>query len=118
MRSQLDIFGGEGGARKSAAVLPEGFQYKPELISPADEAALLARVRELPFQDFEFHGYTGKRPVVSFGWHYDFSARHLRKAEDISDFLLALRPPPPSSPVLSRRSCSTCSSRSTAPARE
>jgi alkylated DNA repair dioxygenase AlkB len=92
MTSQLDIFGGAGGARKMAADLPEGFRYKPELIGPADEAALLAFVRELPFRDFEFHGYTGKRRVVSFGWHYDFSARHLRKADDIPDFLLALRP--------------------------
>jgi alkylated DNA repair dioxygenase AlkB len=74
------------------ADLPEGFRYKSELIGPADEAALLAFVRELPFRDFEFHGYTGKRRVVSFGWHYDFSARHLRKADDIPDFLLALRP--------------------------
>ena len=92
MASQLDIFGGEGGARESASGLPEGFRYKPELIGAADDAALLARVRELPFREFEFHGYTGKRRVVSFGWHYDFSARHLRKAEDIPDFLLALRP--------------------------
>jgi alkylated DNA repair dioxygenase AlkB len=92
MASQLDIFGGAGGARKSAATLPEGFRYKPELISSADEAALLARVRELPFRDFEFHGYTGKRRVVSFGWHYDFSGRQLLKADDIPDFLLALRP--------------------------
>ena len=90
--SQLDIFGGAGGARKSAANLPEGFRYKPELIGSADEAALLARVRELPFRDFEFHGYTGKRRVISFGWHYDFSGRQLRKADDIPDFLLALRP--------------------------
>ncbi len=71
--------------------LPEGFRYKPELIGPADEEALLARVRELPFRGFEFHGYTGKRRVVSFGWHYDFSGRQLRKADDIPDFLLALR---------------------------
>ena len=92
MASQLDIFGGAGVARESAAALPEGFRYKPELIGAADEAALLARVRELPFREFEFHGYTGKRRVVSFGWHYDFSARHLRKADDIPDFLLALRP--------------------------
>jgi len=92
MVSQLDIFGGAGGARKSAANLPEGFRYKPELIGSADEAALLARVRELPFRDFEFHGYTGKRRVISFGWHYDFSGRQLRKADDIPDFLLALRP--------------------------
>ena len=92
MASQLDIFGGAGAARESAPALPEGFRYKPELIGAADEAALLARVRELPFREFEFHGYTGKRRVVSFGWHYDFSARHLRKAEDIPDFLLALQP--------------------------
>ena len=61
------------------------------LLAPAAEAALLAFVRELPFRDFEFHGYTGKRRVVSFGWHYDFSARYLRKADDIPDFLLPLR---------------------------
>jgi alkylated DNA repair dioxygenase AlkB len=91
MASQLDIFGGAGGARKSAAVLPEGFRYKPELIGSADEAALLARVRELPFRDFEFHGYTGKRRVVSFGWQYDFNERALRKADDMPPFLVALR---------------------------
>jgi alkylated DNA repair dioxygenase AlkB len=61
------------------------------LIGASDEAALLARVRELPFREFEFHGYTGRRRVVSFGWHYDFSARHLRKADDIPDYLLSLR---------------------------
>jgi alkylated DNA repair dioxygenase AlkB len=91
MTSQLDIFGGAGGARRKAAGLPEGFRYEPEVIGPEDEAALLASVRELPFRDFEFHGYTGKRRVVSFGWHYDFSAYHLRKADDIPDFILALR---------------------------
>jgi alkylated DNA repair dioxygenase AlkB len=91
MTSQLDIFGGAGGARKTAADLPEGFRYESELIGPADEAALLAFVRGLPFREFEFHGYTGKRRVVSFGWHYDFSGRRLRKADDIPEFLLPLR---------------------------
>jgi alkylated DNA repair dioxygenase AlkB len=61
------------------------------LIDPAEEDALLARVRDLPFREFEFHGYTGKRRVVSFGWHYDFSARHLQKADDIPEYLLGLR---------------------------
>src|SRR5215213_4121932 len=91
MTSQLDFFGGAGGGRKVTAELPEGFRYRPELISPAEESSLVARVRGLPFRDFEFHGHTGKRRVVSFGWHYDFSARHLRKADDIPDFLLSLR---------------------------
>jgi alkylated DNA repair dioxygenase AlkB len=91
MTPQFDLFDGAGDAPGSTPKLPEGFRYRPGLISPADEAALLSRVRALPFREFEFHGYTGKRRVVSFGWHYDFSARHLRKAEDIPDFLLALR---------------------------
>jgi alkylated DNA repair dioxygenase AlkB len=71
--------------------IPEGFQYRPELIDPIEEDALLARVREFPFREFEFHGYLGKRRVVSFGWHYDFSGQRLRKADDIPEFLHTLR---------------------------
>lgn len=70
---------------------PEGFRYQPELIGASEEAALVARIRELPFREFEFHGYLGKRRVVSFGWHYDFSGQRLRQADDIPEFLLPLR---------------------------
>lgn len=87
MTPQLDFFDGAGGTR----VLPEGFRYRGELIGADEEGSLVARLRELPFRDFEFHGHTGKRRVVSFGWHYDFSARHLGKADDIPDYLLPLR---------------------------
>jgi alkylated DNA repair dioxygenase AlkB len=76
---------------ETAPNLPEGFRYRPEMIRAADEAALVARVRSLPFREFEFHGYVGKRRTVSFGWHYDFSEYQLRKADDIPDFLLPLR---------------------------
>ena len=93
MTRQIDLFGTSELAPGTAAALPEGFRYRSDLISPADEAALLERIGELPFREFEFHGYTGKRRVVSFGWHYDFAARHLRKADDIPEFLLALREP-------------------------
>lgn len=48
-------------------------------------------MRELPFREFEFHGYTGLRREVSFGWHHDFCARYLQKADDIPGFLLSLR---------------------------
>jgi alkylated DNA repair dioxygenase AlkB len=48
-------------------------------------------VRALPFREFEFHGYTGKRRVVSFGWHYDFEARVLRRSDDMPPFLIDLR---------------------------
>ena len=69
----------------------EGFRYQPELLDHSDEAALIPHLNKLPFRDFEFHGYTGKRRVVSFGWKYDFSSASLRQADDIPDFLLPLR---------------------------
>jgi alkylated DNA repair dioxygenase AlkB len=70
----------------------EGFRYQPELISVAEEHELIARVRELPFKNFEFHGFKGKRRTVSFGWQYEFSGHGaLRKADDIPQFLLPLR---------------------------
>lgn len=69
-----------------------GFRYEPELIDRDTESALVAHLRELPFQEFEFHGYRGKRRVVSFGWKYEFSGGgELRKAEEIPEFLLRLR---------------------------
>jgi alkylated DNA repair dioxygenase AlkB len=91
MTPQSKLFKGTGDVPETGPELPEGFRYRVGLISQAEEATLLARVRDLPFRDFEFHGHTGKRRVVSFGWQYDFSASRLRKAEDIPDYLLPLR---------------------------
>jgi alkylated DNA repair dioxygenase AlkB len=84
MRAQFSFFEGADGL--------EGFRYQPALIEPDVEAALIARVRELPFQEFEFHGFKGKRRVVSYGWKYEFSGGgQLHKAGEIPEFLLPLR---------------------------
>ncbi|HEX2781185.1 MAG TPA: alpha-ketoglutarate-dependent dioxygenase AlkB [Gemmatimonadaceae bacterium] len=85
-RKQLDLFG--GGAEPA---YPEGFRYRPELITAEVERALLETVKELPLKEFEFHGFTGKRRTVSFGWHYSFADEKLRETDDIPDFLLELR---------------------------
>jgi len=70
----------------------DGFRYERELIEQAEEEALVACVRELPFREFEFHGYKGKRRVVSFGWKYEFSkGGQLHKADEIPEFLLGVR---------------------------
>ena len=71
--------------------LPEGFVYQPELISRAEEAALIEHIDPLPFREFEFHGYLGKRRTVSFGLHYDFGDMKVRETEPIPPFLLPLR---------------------------
>jgi len=86
MQDQLGLFGAP--TRPS---LPEGFRYQPGVISPGAEEELLAHVRELPFKDFEFHGFTGKRRVVSYGWQYDFNDSTLRQTDDMPAFLLPLR---------------------------
>jgi len=70
---------------------PHGFTYRPGLLAPNQEAELLAVLRELPFRPFEFHGFEGKRRVVSFGFRYDYGTSRLVTAPDIPDFLLPLR---------------------------
>lgn len=79
----LDLFG--------ARSLPEGFAYEPDLHSRSEEEELVARLLDLPFRQFEFHGFEGKRRVVSFGWTYDFAAATLRQADAIPDFLVPVR---------------------------
>jgi alkylated DNA repair dioxygenase AlkB len=77
---------------KTLTNLPEGMSYRTQLISEAHERALLDQVSQLPFKEFEFHGYKGKRRTVSFGWQYEFSGSgRLQKAGDIPQFLLPLR---------------------------
>lgn len=84
MPVQLSMFG-------DPSPMPKGFQYRPDVISAADETSLLELVRELPFKAFEFHGYLGKRRVAAYGWSYDFTHETIRQASDIPPFLLTLR---------------------------
>ena len=84
MTDQMGLFGTDPS-------LPGGFRYQPDLLSVAEERALLGQIKDLPFREFEFHGFTGKRRVVSFGWRYDFSERSLFKTNDIPAFLFPVR---------------------------
>ena len=81
---QSDLFGDTGD-------LPQGMRYAPELISPREERELVAALGTLPFKEFEFHGFLGKRRVVSFGWRYDFNGGGLKETAAIPEFLLPVR---------------------------
>jgi alkylated DNA repair dioxygenase AlkB len=72
-------------------LLPEGFAYRADVLSHAEEAECIRAFEALAFKPFEFHGYLGNRRIVSFGWQYDYSKRGLRAREDIPEFLLTLR---------------------------
>lgn len=67
-------------------------QYSEELVSVADEAALVKYIAALPLKPFEFvGGFLGNRRVVSFGWRYDFNAQTVQESDPIPPPLLALR---------------------------
>ena len=79
----LDLFGAER--------LPQGLKYQAEFISLEEERRLLRDIEVLPCKEFEFHGFTGKRRTVSFGWRYDFNGGGLSKTEDMPTFLASIR---------------------------
>jgi alkylated DNA repair dioxygenase AlkB len=81
---EVDLFNTDVGP-------PAGLRYRPELLTPDEETTVVAMFEGLPFREFEFHGFLGKRRVVSFGWRYDFNGGGLQKTQAIPDFLLPMR---------------------------
>jgi alkylated DNA repair dioxygenase AlkB len=75
----------------NAPALPDGMRYATDVITPEEEKRLLDAMSSLPFKEFEFHGFIGKRRVISFGWHYDFNGGGLRQVEELPEFLLPVR---------------------------
>ena len=71
--------------------MPTGFLYAPDLIDADEEARLVAAFADLPFKEFEFHGFLGKRRVVPFGFRTDYNGGGLQQAAPIPPFLLPLR---------------------------
>jgi alkylated DNA repair dioxygenase AlkB len=82
-KKQLDVF--------AAGRAPMGLRYEPSLVTTDQERELLEQIGELPLKEFEFHGYVGRRRVISYGWHYDFGDRTLRQAAAIPHWLLPVR---------------------------
>jgi alkylated DNA repair dioxygenase AlkB len=81
----------EQGSLPGLTNLPEGFQYRPDFIDPATERSLISELRKLEFSPFQFHGFEGKRRVVSFGWRYDFNGGGLKRTDDFPPFLVPIR---------------------------
>lgn len=82
---QTDLFKND-----DAGGLP-GLLYQPAIVDAEEQRALIEEIAQLPLKPFEFHGFTGKRQVVSFGWRYDFSAQRLEQIEPIPEFLHPLK---------------------------
>jgi len=79
---QLDLF---------AAPLVPGLACAEAIVTPAEEAALIARIDAEPLAPFRFQGWLGKRLTHSFGWSYDFEDGRFAQAAPLPAWLLPLR---------------------------
>ena len=80
---QADLFTAPNG-------LLEGFCYRPNVLSPDEEGALVRELANLSFRPFDFHGYLATRQVVSFGYRYDYDGRAVVEASPFPSFLVSL----------------------------
>lgn len=72
--------------------VPDGFLYKPEFLSSAEEAELLQIFRGLEFAAYDYHGYLAKRRVARFGVNYDINTRQQHESmKPIPKFLENIR---------------------------
>ena len=77
-----DLFG--------APLLP-GFAYAEDLVTPDEEALLIAAVDAAGLNPFRFQGWLGKRLTTSFGWRYDFDDGAFTMGTPLPEWLLPLR---------------------------
>lgn len=76
---------------EDAAPGPPGLTAASDIISPAEERALIAAIDASGLTPFRFRGWLGKRLTSSFGRTYDFDTGRLAEAEPIPDVLLPVR---------------------------
>jgi len=82
MNAMLDLLG--------AATLP-GLATAEAIITPAEEADLIAHIDEADLSPFKFQQWTGKRLTRSFGWSYDFETSRFAPTDPIPAWLQPLR---------------------------
>ncbi|HWI15508.1 MAG TPA: alpha-ketoglutarate-dependent dioxygenase AlkB [Burkholderiales bacterium] len=71
--------------------LPDGLAYRPDFVTAAEEADLVAIIRALPLRAAQYRSYEARRRILSFGSSYDFSRNRLEAAPPVPEFLLPLR---------------------------
>ncbi len=79
---QPDLFG--------PPLLP-GLTYHDDIISYAEEAALIVRIEGAELAPFKFQQWEGKRLTRSYGWTYDFRTGRFAPGEPIPDWTGSLR---------------------------
>jgi alkylated DNA repair dioxygenase AlkB len=71
-------------------MLPDGLYYVADIITPTQEAELLAQFAVLRLESLVIRGQRTKRRVHRFGWEYHTTTKQLTKAQPMPAFLRAL----------------------------
>lgn len=71
--------------------LPNGFVYRPDFLTPPEEAELLSWFLDLPFSHSRLGEYVAKRRIIGFGWGYDFREKKLIAGPPLPPFLVPLQ---------------------------
>jgi len=78
MNAMLDLFD---------APVVAGLAQRHDIVSTAEEAALIARIDYTGLSPFRFQQWTGKRLTRSYGWSYDFETEAFAPTEPMPDWL-------------------------------
>ena len=70
---------------------PAGLVYAPDLLTEAEEGALLATLEALRFDPIVIHGQAARRTARHFGLDYDYEGRTPRPGEPVPNWLEPLR---------------------------
>jgi hypothetical protein len=87
---QQDLFGSESEQALTTA-LPEGWLYRDDFITPAEEAELLETIGALTLHEARYKAWTAKRRVAHFGTAYDFETNQLLPSAEVPEWLWPLR---------------------------
>ena len=80
--AQTDLF---------AAPTLAGLSLLRDIVTTAEEQALIAAIGTVELTPFRFHGWLGKRLTATCGWRYDFDDAGFTPAPRIPDWLLPVR---------------------------
>ncbi len=74
-----------------APPLLPGLAYRDNVVTGAEEAALIERIEAAQLTPFQFQQWEGKRLTRSFGWTYDFQTGRFAPGDPFPDWLDDIR---------------------------
>jgi alkylated DNA repair dioxygenase AlkB len=71
--------------------VPEGFLYRPDLLTEAEEQALLQSIVKVRLSEVRMHGVVARRRVAHFGWLYGYESWRIEPGPPLPDAFHPLR---------------------------